>query len=55
MCVWVDSVHVKATAFPELALPVHWVEEPEPAAVTVVAVPAAPQDGEAEIAVVPER
>jgi len=55
MCVWFDSVHVKDTAPPVLALAVQAVAVPEPAAVTVFAVPAAPQDGEAEIAVVPER
>jgi len=55
MCVWVDSVHVKDTAPPVLALAVHTTAVPEPAAVTLVVVPAAAQDGEGETAAVPER
>jgi len=55
MCDWVDSVHVKDTAPPVLALAVHTASAPELAAVTVVAVPAAAQDGEVETAAVPER
>jgi len=55
MCVWVDSVHVKDTSDPALALAVQAVAAPEPAAVTVAAEPAAPHDGELETAVVPER
>ena len=55
MCVWVDSVHVKDTADPVLALAVHIVAVPESAAVTVVAEPAAAQDGDAKTAEVPER
>jgi len=54
MCVWVDSVHVKDTAAPVVALAVQTGAVPEVAAVTVVAVLAAPQAGELETAVVPE-
>jgi len=54
MCVWVDSVHVKDTAAPVLALAVHTVPAPEPVAVTVVAAPAAAHAGGAENAPAPE-
>ena len=55
MCVWVDSVHVSNTAWPVVALTVHCVLLPEPASVTAVAVPWAPQLGELPTAEVPER
>ena len=54
-CVWVDSVHVSNTAWPVVALTVHCVLLPEPASVTAVAVPWAPQLGELPTAEVPER
>jgi len=55
MCVWVDSVHVKDTADPVLALAVQTGAVPEVAAVTVVAVPAAPHAGGACTAAAAER
>lgn len=55
MCAWVDSVHVKDTADPVLALAVQTVAAPEPVPVTVVAEPAAAQDGKVETAARPER
>jgi len=54
MCVCVDSLHVKETAFPVFAFVVHCVEAPEPAAVIVDAPAAAAQAGGLETAVVPD-
>ena len=51
----VASVHVSETAAPALADAVHCTLEPEPAAVIVVAVPAAAHEGEAPTADVPDR
>ena len=50
----VASVHVSETVVPVLADAVHCTLEPEPAAVIVVAVPAAAHEGEAPTADVPD-
>ena len=50
----VASIHVSETAAPVLADAVHCTLEPEPAAVIVVAVPAAAHEGEAPTADVPD-
>jgi len=55
MCVWVASVHVKATVFPEATLAEHCVEDPEPDAVTVFAEPAAAQLGAGYTIAMPDR
>ena len=54
MCVCVDSVHVSDTAWPVAALAVHCVLLPEPAAVTLFAVPWLAQLGELPTSEVPE-